>query len=91
MKSRQPHEMCALLSCCKAPIKKIIDLAHEVRGLLKIFGLRLPKTLQHGSFDDVVRPLTEVDDVLAQAMSPLLDVPSRSFAGLYRRCLEQLK
>ncbi|WP_234995151.1 hypothetical protein [Ruegeria meonggei] len=61
------------MSCRKALLNKTIDLANEMRGLLKIFGLRLPKTIQHGSFDDVVRPLIEVDEVLAHAMLPLLD------------------
>jgi len=50
-----------------------MDLANEVRGLLKIFGIRLPKTVKHGSFDGVVRPLIEMDDVLAHALVPLLD------------------
>jgi hypothetical protein len=39
----------ALLSTRKALLKKTVDLANEVRGLLKVFGLRLPKTVQHGS------------------------------------------
>jgi hypothetical protein len=30
-----------------------MDLANEVRGLLKIFGIRLPKNVKHGSFDGV--------------------------------------
>ncbi len=73
MKSREAHGVRALLSCRKALLNKTIDLAIEVRGLLKIFGLRLPKTVQHGCFDDLVRPLIEADEVLAHAMLPLLD------------------
>ena len=73
MKSREAHGTRALLSCRKALLNKTIDLANEVRGLLKIFGLRLPRSVQHGSFDDLVRPLIEADDVLAHAMLPLLD------------------
>lgn len=73
MKSREAHGMRALLSCRKALLNKTIDLANEVRGLLKIFGLRLPKSVQHGSFDDIVHPLIEADDVLSHAMLPLLD------------------
>lgn len=73
MKSRDAHGMRVLLSCRKALLNKTIDLTNEVRGLLKVFGLRLPKTVQHGSFDDLVRPLIEADDVLAHAMLPLLD------------------
>ena len=48
-------------------LSKTIDLANEVRGLLKIFGIRLPMTVKHGSFDGVVRPMIEMDEVLAHA------------------------
>ena len=88
MKSREAHGTRALLSCRKALLNKTIDLANEVRGLLKIFGLRLPKTVQHGSFDDLVRPLIEVGEVLAHAMLPLLDARLeiyRQFLDLDRR------
>ena len=50
-----------------------MDLANEVRGLLKIFGIRMPMTVKRGSFDGVVRPLIEMDDVLVHALEPLLD------------------
>jgi transposase len=73
MKSREAHGLRVLLSTRKALLKKTMDLANEVRGLLKIFGIRLPRTVKHGSFDGVVRPLIEMDDVLAHAMIPLLD------------------
>lgn len=41
--------------------------------MLKIFGLRLSKTVSHGSFDDIVRPMIQMDDVLIHALLPLLD------------------
>ena len=84
MKSREAHGVRALLSTRKALLKKTMDLANEVRGLLKIFGIRLPMTVKHGSFDGVVRPLIEMDDVLAHAMVPLLDAR----AVLYQHFLE---
>lgn len=73
MKSREAHGLRALLSTRKALLKKTMDLANEVRGLLKIFCIRLPATAQHGSFDDVVRPMILIDNVLAHAMVSLLD------------------
>ena len=83
MKSREAHGQRALLSSRKALLNKTIDLAIEVRGLLKIFGLRLPKSVSHGSFDDVVRPMIRIDDVLVHALLPLLDarvaLSTRSF------------
>ncbi|WP_276154743.1 MULTISPECIES: transposase [unclassified Sulfitobacter] len=69
-------------------LSKTIDLANEVRGSLKIFGIRLPKTVKHGSFDGVVRPMIEMDEVLAHAMLPLLDarlVVYQHFLELDRR------
>tara|TARA_R100001530_G_scaffold118633_1_gene85778 strand:+ start:251 stop:1114 length:864 start_codon:yes stop_codon:yes gene_type:complete len=73
MKSREAHGLRAILSTRKALLKKTMDLANEVRGLLKIFGVRLPRTVKHGSFDGLVRPMIEMDDVLAHALIPLLD------------------
>ena len=73
MKSREAHGVRALLSTRKALLKKTIDLANEVRGLLKIFGVRLPRSIPHGSFDRLVRPMIQMDDILAHAIIPLLD------------------
>ena len=61
-----------------------MDLANEVRSLLKIFGVRLPKTVKHGSFDRVVRSMIEMDEILAHAIIPLLD----AIVVLYQRYLE---
>ncbi|MEH6836909.1 MULTISPECIES: IS110 family transposase [Falsihalocynthiibacter] len=84
MKSREAHGLRALLSTRKALPKKTMDLANEVRGLLKVFGVRLPQTVKHGSFDSVVRPMIEIDDVLAHALVPLLDAR----VALYQHYLE---
>lgn len=84
MKSREAHGLRALLSARKALLKKTMDLANETRGLLKIFGIRLPKSVSHGSFDGIVRPIIEMDDVLAHALVPLLDAR----VALYQQYLE---
>lgn len=84
MKSREAHGLRALLSTRKALLKKTMDLANEVRGLLKIFGVRLPRTVKHGSFDGLVRPMIEMDEVLAHAVIPLLDAR----AALFQHYLE---
>ena len=57
----------------KAVQKKCIDLANEVRGLFRVFGLRLPSRVDQGSFDERVRPLVEADPDLSHALLPLLD------------------
>ena len=84
MKSREAHGLRTLLSTRKVLLKKTMDLANETRGLLKIFGIRLPKTVSHGSFDGIVRPMIELDDVLAHALVPLLDAR----VALYQHYLE---
>lgn len=73
IKCRESHGVRALLSTRRALLSKTIDLANEVRGLLKIFGIRLPSSVSHGRFDEVARGLVEMDEVLAHAMLPLLD------------------
>lgn len=73
IKSREAHALRALLSSRKAVQKKCIELANEVRGLFRVFGLRLPSRVDQGSFDELVRPLIEADPDLSRALLPLLD------------------
>ncbi|WP_255200162.1 hypothetical protein [Sulfitobacter sp. HGT1] len=55
------------------PGQFLIDLADEVWGLLKIFGIRLPKRVKYGSFEAIVRSKIEMDEALAHALVPLLN------------------
>ena len=63
-----------------AILTKCIDLENEIRGLFKIFGIKLPPRLGHGAFDGTVRDTIEADEALAHALLPLLDAR----LGLYR-------
>ena len=56
VKSLESHQVRALLSSRKMILTKCIDLENEVRGLLKVFGVRLPPRVGHGGFDELVRP-----------------------------------
>ena len=56
VKSLASHYVRALLSSRKAVLKKCIDLENEVRGLFKVFGIKLPASLSHGPFDARVCP-----------------------------------
>lgn len=88
IKSREAHALRALLSSRKAVQKKCIDLANEVRGLFRVFGLRLPSRVDQGSFDGLVRPLIEADPDLSRALLPLLDARAmlyRTYRELARR------
>jgi transposase len=73
VKSMQSHRIRMLLTSRKAVLDKCIDLEQEVRGLFKIFGIKLPPKLGHGSFDKVVRAIIETDETLSHALLPLLD------------------
>jgi hypothetical protein len=49
------HHLRALLSCRKVMQRKCIGLENEIRGLLKVFGVKLPLRLSRGGFDIAVR------------------------------------
>lgn len=73
VKSFESHLVRALLTSRKAVLKKCVDLENEIRGLIRLIGIKLPGTLKHGVFDVTVRELVERDKTLAQALIPLLD------------------
>jgi transposase len=73
VKSMQSHHIRMLLSSRKAVLSKCVDLENEIRGLFKIFGIKLPPKLGHGAFDNAVRDIIEVDKTLSHALLPLLD------------------
>jgi len=88
VKSLESHQIRALLSSRKAVLNKCIDLENEVRGLFKVFGIKLPPRLGHGAFDKAVRATIEADDALSHALLPLLDarlVLYRTFRELDNR------
>jgi transposase len=88
VKSIGSHHIRALLSCRRAVLNKCVDLENEVRGLLKIFGIRLPSHLEHSVFEEAVRESIEADAALAHALIPLLDargVLYQTFLVLDRR------
>lgn len=73
VKSMASHHIRMLLSSRRAVLSKCVDLENEVRGLFKIFGIKLPPKLGHGAFDDMVRDIIETDETLSHALLPLLD------------------
>ncbi len=73
IKSMASHRIRALLSSRKAVLCKCIDLENEIRGLFKVFGIKLPAKLGHGAFDAAVRHAIETDATLSHALLPLLD------------------
>lgn len=90
MKSREAHGVRALLSSRKAVQRKCIDLANEVRGLFRVFGLRLPPRIDQASFDERVRPIIEADPDLSHALLPLLDARAMLYSA-YRELDRRVK
>ncbi len=73
IKSMESHHIRMLLSSRKAVLSKCIDLENEIRGLFKVFGIKLPPRLGHGAYDDSVRGIIEADKILSHALLPMLD------------------
>src|SRR5215813_14666257 len=73
VKSLESHQIRALLASRKAILKKCVDLENELRGLLRVFGVRLASKVPHGTYDAVVREQVEAEPLLARALLPLLD------------------
>ncbi len=88
VKSMQSHHIRMLLSSRKAVLSKCIDLENEIRGLFKVFGIKLPPKLGHGAYDVAVRDIIEADKTLSHALLPMLDarlVLYRTFRELDNR------
>ncbi len=81
MKSAQSHHIRTLLTSRKAVLRRCIDMENEIRGLLKVFGIRLPSSLSHHRFADAVKPIIEADDHLAFALLPMLDAQQMLLAS----------
>jgi transposase len=73
VKSLESHPIRALLASRKAILKKCVDLENELRGLLRVFGVRLASKVPHGAYDAVVREQIETEPLLARALLPLLE------------------
>ena len=73
VKSLESHLIRALLSSRKTILKKCVDLENEIRGLIRLLGIRLPGTLNHGAYDALVRQAIEADGSMVDTLVPMLD------------------
>lgn len=73
VKSLDSHYVRILLSSRRAVLAKCVDLENELRGLLKVFGIRLSSHVPHGAYDETVRPLIEARPAFVRALLPLLE------------------
>ena len=71
VKTMDAREQRAMLSARATLVARLKDVENSVRGLLRGFGLRLPRTLR-GRWDAGVRDLIAGHAVLLQILEPLL-------------------
>lgn len=79
VKSVESHHTRALLTSRKVMQRKCIDLENELRGILKVFGVKLPMRLSRGAFDLAVRETIEGDPALSHALLPMLQARQALF------------
>lgn len=88
VRSVESHHLRALLTSRKVMQRKCIDFKNEVRGLLKILGVKLPMRLSRGAFDIAVRDTVESDSALSHALLLMLQarqILCETFMELDRR------
>jgi transposase len=73
VKSMESHLIRALLSSRKTILKKCVDVENEIRGLIRLLGIRLPGTLNHVVYDATVRQALESDGRMVDTLIPMLD------------------
>lgn len=86
MKSPASRDLRLLLSARETLGRRIRELDNSVRGLLRGFGLRIPKGAR-GRFGGLVRDLIDGNSVLSEGITPLLiarDAMAVEFAKLDR-------
>jgi len=64
--------------------RKCIDLENEIRGLLKVFVVKLPMRLSRGAFDVAVRDTIESDPALSRALLQMLHARQMLFEQRYQ-------
>lgn len=73
VKSQESLYTRALLTSRKVMQRKCIDLENEIRGVLKVFGVKLPMRLSRGAYDRAVREIIVSDPGLSHALLPMLE------------------
>jgi len=84
VKSLESQRLKTLLAARRALLRRRIDLENGVRGLLKVYGIKLPPRIYHARFDEMARQVMAADPSLAEALDPLLEARGR----LYRAFLD---
>jgi transposase len=79
VKSQESLYTRALLTSRKVMQRKCIDLENEIRGVLKVFGVKLPMRLARGGFDRAVRDIIVSDPGLSHALLPMLEARQMLF------------
>ncbi|MFQ5937423.1 MAG: IS110 family transposase, partial [Acidiferrobacterales bacterium] len=93
VKSRESHELRLLLTNRSLLRRKCLDIENEIRGSLKIFGLKVGRVTKF-TFERRVRELVEGEPRLQAAFAPMLRARAvlfEEFNGLHRQVLEAVR
>jgi transposase len=93
VKSRESHELRLLLTNRSVLRRKCLDIENEIRGALKVFGLKVGRVTKF-TFERRVRELTGDQPRLAAAFAPMLrarHVLFEEFNRLHRLVLEAVR
>jgi len=82
VKSMESHLTRALLSSRKTVLKKCVDLENEIRGLVRLLGIKLPSPLKHGAFDAAVRDGYQAQHEVGPGADPRAGCAAGAVSGL---------
>lgn len=90
MKSMESLRAKALLTTRKTVRRKAIDIEFQIRGVLRLFGIKVPQHLKHARFEQAAREAISTDPALSDLLFPVLEAwraLDKVFFGLDRRAL----
>ena len=93
VKSRESHELRLLLTNRRLLRRKCLDIENEIRGSLKVFGLKIGRVTKF-TFERRVRELVSDDPRLELALAPMLRARAvlfEEFNRLHRVVLEAVR
>jgi len=93
MKSRHTHALRLLVTNRSALRRKCLDIENEIRGSLKIFGLKIGRVTKY-TFEARVRDLISGDRELKAAIAPMLRARSalfKEFNRLHKKVLDTVR
>ena len=73
VKGLSSHLSRVLLGSRKTALQKCVDVENEIRGVVRLLGIKLPPTLSHVAYETTLRSLLEQHPEFTAALEPLLE------------------